>query len=388
MSRWVRDGATAGWVKRWRGVLRMGGERDVERSTGVCSLGGGASRSRYLGCMREGVPGRRVGIVDVAAHAGVSRQTVSNVLNGRRSNVSSGTYDRVLAAMEFLGYQPHRAAQNLRSRRSMQIGYHMFGEQLQSVNGFFVQFLQALIRQAASENYQVVVFTHQDDPLRTFQELIAQRNIDAFVLSESAVDDPRARLLADKGIPFACMGRLSGDLPQRWVDVDNVAAMRGLVDHLVGRGHRSFAYVGADGGEYWKTERFEGFAAGLRAHGLRVNGRDVMHGDDNSVRGFVRRLLSRTSSPDAIVCGSDAIAAVVIHVAHAMGRAVGTDVAVTGFDGGAIGMLTEPALTSVRIPIERIAHELMQRCRREIEHGPSGEPGLLVPTEIVPGASA
>ncbi|GIE99199.1 LacI family DNA-binding transcriptional regulator [Paractinoplanes rishiriensis] len=331
---------------------------------------------------------RRVGIVDVAAHAGVSRQTVSNVLNERRGNVSTDTYDRVLAAMAALGYQPNRAAQNLRSRRSMQIGYHMFGEQMQSVNGFFVHFVQALVRQAARDNYQVVVFTHQDDPLRTFRELIAQRNIDAFVLSESAVDDPRVRLLAENGIPFACMGRLASDLPQQWVDVDNTAGMRALVGHLLERGHRSFAYAGAPGGEYWKAERFTGFAEGLAAHGIRVPDRNVCHGPDRGVRAFTRRLLTRTAPPDVIVCGSDAVAAVVMHVAHAMGRAVGKDVAVTGFDGGAIGTFTEPALTSVRIPVERIARELVQRCRREIDHGPTGEPGLLVPTELLHGASA
>jgi DNA-binding LacI/PurR family transcriptional regulator len=71
-----------------------------------------------------------------------------------------------------------------------------------------------------------------------------------------------------------------------------------------------------------------------------------------------------------------------------MGRTVGADVAVTGFDGGAIGTLTEPALTSVGIPIEHIAHELVRRCRQEIDHGPTGAPGLIVPTEIVIGASA
>lgn len=331
---------------------------------------------------------RRVSIIDVAAHAGVSRQTVSNVLNNRRSNVSSGTYDRVLSAMASLGYQPNRAAQNLRSRRSMQIGYHMFGEQLHSVNGFFVHFLQALVRQAARDNYQVVVFTSQDDPLPAFKELIAQRNLDAFVLSESAIDDPRARLLADSGVPFACMGRLSPDLPQQWVDVDNVAGMRALVDHLVARGHRGFAYVGADGGQYWKTERFEGFLDGMTAHRLRVPDRNVFHGNDDGVREFVRRVLTRARTPSTIVCSSDAVAALVIHVAHSLGRVVGTDIAVTGFDGGAIGMVIEPTLTSVRIPVERIARELMDRCRREIGGGPTGEPGLLVPTEIIVGASA
>jgi DNA-binding LacI/PurR family transcriptional regulator len=344
----------------------------------------GGADSRIPEPVRE----RRVGIIDVAAHAGVSRQTVSNVLNGRRGNVSPDTYDRVLAAMEHLRYQPNRAAQTLRSRRSMQIGYHMFGEQLESVNGFFMHFLQALVRQAARDDYQIVVFTHQDDPLQTFKDLIAQRHLDAFVLSESAVDDPRVRLLAENGIPFASMGRLAADLPQQWVDVDNVAGMRALVDHLVAAGHRTFAYAGALGSEYWKTERFQGLTQGLTAHGLHIPDDNVHYGNDHDTRDFVRRLLTRENRPDAIVCSSDAVAAIVVNVAHSVGCVVGVDVAVTGFDGGAIGMLMEPTLTSVRIPVERIAHELVDRCRREIDHGPTGEPGLLVPTEIVVGGSA
>jgi len=344
------------------------------------SRSGGSARPRR----RE----RRVGIIDVAAQAGVSRQTVSNVLNGHRGNVSEATYERVLAAMEQLGYQPNRAAQALRSKRSMQIGYHMFGEQLDSINGFFTQFLQALIRQAADDDYQVVVFTHRDDPLQTFKELVARHNIDAFVLSESAVDDPRVRLLADSAIPFATMGRLAPDLPQQWVDVDNVAGMLPLVEHLVAKGHRNFAYIGAQGSEYWKTERFQGLVQGLEPHGIRLPDRNVHYGDSTEIRRFARQLLSRADPPDAIVCSSDAVAATVVNLAHSMGRIVGTDVAVTGFDGGAIGLLMEPTLTSVRIPVERIARELIHRCRREIEHGPTGEPGLVVPTEIILGGSA
>jgi DNA-binding LacI/PurR family transcriptional regulator len=333
--------------------------------------------------------GRRVGIVDVAALAGVSRQTVSNVINGRKEYYSRDTYDRVLAAMAQLGYHPDRAAQSLRSRRSMQIGYHMFGKQLESVNGFFLHFLQALVKQASRDDYQMLVFTHHDDdPLQVFKELIARRSVDAFVLSESTVDDARVHLLAESRIPFASMGRLAPDLPQQWVDVGNVAGMLPLVEHLVAAGHRSFAYVGDGGGNYWTTERFQGLVDGLTTHRLSVPGANVHYGDDASVRAFVRRLLRRKRPPSTVVCSSDAVAAVVVNVAHSLGLVVGRDVAVTGFDGGAIGMFTEPTLTSVRIPVEHIARELIHRCRREIESGPTGEPGLLVPADLVLGGSA
>jgi DNA-binding LacI/PurR family transcriptional regulator len=332
---------------------------------------------------------RRASIVDVATVAGVSRQTVSNVLNGRREYYSQDTHDRVLDAMASLGYQPNRAAQTLRSRRSMQIGYHMFGQQLESVNGFFLHFLQALVKQASQDDYQVLVFTHHDDdPMRVFKELIARRSVDAFILTDSAVDDPRVRLLAADGIPFASMGRLAPDLPQQWVDVDNVAGMLPLVDHLVEAGHSTFAYVGAPGGDYWTLERFDGLVKGLAAHGLSVPAANVHYGDDASNRAFVRRLLRRKRPPNAVVCSSDAVAAVVVNMAHALGLVVGRDLAVTGFDGGAIGMLTEPTLTSVRIPVEQIARELVHRCRREIDAGPTGDPGLVVPTHVLLGGSA
>lgn len=97
-----------------------------------------------------------------------------------------------MAAMEQLAYKPSRAAQSMRSRRTRQL-----------------------------EDHHIVVFTHHDpDPGPVFRDLIARRGVDGFILDESSVDDPRVRLLAAEGIPFACFGRTAADLPQQWVDVD------------------------------------------------------------------------------------------------------------------------------------------------------------------------
>lgn len=334
-------------------------------------------------------PRRRPSIDDVARLAGVSRQTVSNVLNGRSAYFSTATLTRVTSAIESLGYRPNRAAQTLRSRRSMQIGYHMSGEELDTVKGFTLSFLQALVKAAARKGYQILVFTHQEgDPLTVFKELVARRNVDALIVSESQVDDPRARLLASMGLPFASFGRLAADLPQQWVDVDNVAGMTCLVDHLARSRYQRFTYVGASGPEYWKRERRDGFLRGLAHHGIAVPEEDVCHGTDSQIREQVRRVLQRERRPDVIVAGSDSIAAIAINVCHALGIRVGRDIAVTGFDGGAIGLLTEPTLTSMRIPVERVASELIARCLNEIDNGPTGQPGVLVPTEIVHGGSA
>ncbi|WP_310741523.1 LacI family DNA-binding transcriptional regulator [Microbispora sp. H10670] len=332
---------------------------------------------------------RRPSIDDVAKLAGVSRQTVSNVLNGRKDYFSTQTQTRVVAAMEALSYKPNRAAQTLRSRRSMQIGYHMSGEELETVKGFTLSFLQALIKAAARRGYQILVFTHTDeDPLSVFTELTTRGNIDALIISESQVDDPRVRLLARGTLPFVSFGRLAPGLPQQWVDIDNAHGMAMLMDHLVAKAYGRFAYVGAEGDEYWKRERLHGFRRGLDRHGLKVSDDDVFEGSGDAIRDHVRRMLSRRQRPDAIVTSSDSIAAVVVNIGHSLGLRAGRDIAVTGFDGGAMGLITEPTITSVRIPLEKVAAELIDRCQAEIDAGPTGRPGVLVPTEIFQGGSA
>jgi DNA-binding LacI/PurR family transcriptional regulator len=330
----------------------------------------------------------RSDINDVARLARVSRQTVSNVLNNR-TGYTEETRHRVLRAIAALDYQPHRAARSLRSQRTMQLSYHMPGEQLAADNAFVLGFIQALVRAAADRCHHVLVFTDHDDELEVFRELVAIRGVDGFILSGSRIDDARARFLAEAGIPFAMFGRTAPDLPQTWVDIDGVAAASAMIDHLVARGHREFAYLGYDAKNYWDVERLEGFRKGLADHGIRVAERSIVKVRTiESVHGAVRRLLNRKRRPTAIVAGSDVLAAVALNEARSLGLRPGSDLAVTGFDGGFVRQMTEPTLTSVRVPVDVIAAELIDRCLRERDDGPTGDPGLLVPTEMVVGGSA
>jgi DNA-binding LacI/PurR family transcriptional regulator len=330
----------------------------------------------------------RSDINDVARLARVSRQTVSNVLNNR-TGYSEETRNRVLAAIEALDYQPHRAARSLRSQRTMQLGYHMPSEQLAAENAFVLGFIQALVRAAADNGHHVLVFTEQGDVLEVFRELVAIRGVDGFILSGSRGDDPRAHYLHQAGVPFAVFGRTAAGLPQTWVDIDSVAAASSAVDYLAANGHERFAYVGYGAKNSWDVERLEGFRKGLADHGIRVAERSIILGDTLAgVHADVLRLLGRKHRPTAIVTGSDVLAAVAVNAAKSLGLRVGQDVAVTGFDGGFVQQMTEPMLTSVRIPVDRIAAELIACCLREIDEGMVQSAGVLVPTEIAPGGSA
>jgi DNA-binding LacI/PurR family transcriptional regulator len=330
----------------------------------------------------------RSDINDVARLARVSRQTVSNVLNNR-TGYSEDTRKRVLRAIEALDYQPHRAARSLRSQRTMQLGYHMPGEQLAAENAFVLGFIQALVRGAADRGHHVLVFTEQGDELEVFRELVAIRGVDGFVLSGSRVDDPRARFLSQAGVPYAMFGRTAPHLPQSWVDIDSVAAIGSAVAYLAARGHQAFAFVGYEAENYWDVERLEGYRKGLADQGIRLSERSIVQETTlEAVHDEVLRLLGRKRRPTAIVTGSDVLAAVAVNAAKSVGLRVGQDLSVTGFDGGFVQQMTEPTLTSVRIPVDRIAAELISRCLREIDEGPTGAPGLVVPTEIAVGGSA
>jgi DNA-binding LacI/PurR family transcriptional regulator len=189
-------------------------------------------------------------------------------------------------------------------------------------------------------------------------------------------------------MPFASFGRTEAGLPQSWVDVDNIAGIESMVDYLVAKGHENIAYVGPRRARYWFSERLAGFQARLAHHGLSIPPDWTVRTEEGQVETDVLRLLHARHRPSAVVTATDVMAAEAIRAVRSAGLRVGADVAVTGFDGGLLQWLTDPALTTVRVPLERVATALIERCLREIEGGSSGEPGVYLPTEIVIGGSA
>jgi DNA-binding LacI/PurR family transcriptional regulator len=332
-------------------------------------------------------PAERVRIVDVAQHAGVSRQTVSNVIN-LRGGFTDETRERVESAIEELGFQPNRYAQSLRSRRTMLLGFDMSGEQLDVTNPFTISFLRAVVQGAAARQYRVVVFAHEGLGAKDFRTSVQSGAVDGFILSDSTPDDPRPRILRESRVPFVVFGRGASDQAYPWVDIDNRAAMIPVVEHLVAAGHRTFGYVSYPFDKYWNLERFDGARDALRAHGLDVADDAVITGEPPTVTKQLQALLNRTDRPTAIMTSSDAMALAVVNVATSNGIRVGVDLAVTGFDAGPLRTMVEPPLTSVSIPVEDIAATLVSHLLLQVGGVHGADEGHLVPTELVLGGSA
>jgi len=330
------------------------------------------------------VTGRRATIDDVARAAGVSRQTVSNVVRGR-GRLASTTRDRVVAAIEELGYKPHTGAASLRSGRTYRIAYPIPAAELDPGNVIMLEFLQFLVAAARERKHQVLVTGSYGSGLEAIEELVWTKSVDGFVLATMAEDDPRVAFLAERQVPFACFGRTNPAMPQHWVDIDNRAAIRDVTARVLTRGHTRVAYLGYIPQGGWDVEREAGYRDAMTAAGLPVA---VIRTETAPVEVSARvaALLRPPDRPTAVIAGSDVLAAACYATASRAELRIGADLAVTGFDGSAVARLLTPVLTTVAIPLAELADRLVDRIVSDAS-GISNDRGEVLETTLIWGES-
>ncbi|MQS11215.1 LacI family transcriptional regulator [Streptomyces kaniharaensis] len=328
-------------------------------------------------------------IEEVARAAGVSRQTVSNVLNAPH-RVRPDTLERVTAAIRELGYQPDQSARSLRSGARRTIGYLAPVDDPFDPNPLMAGFLEALVDAAGAQGQRVLLFRPAPgaaDPLAAIDELVAARQVDGLVLADVLRDDPRIGHVVRAGVPFTTFGRTGPGEPQHWVDIANGPAMATVVRHLAERGHRRIAYVGSacvgDSENLpWMADRRAGFLA--EAHRLGLTAVTTARPGVEAVR----ELLAGPDRPTAVATGSDLLALDVYEAVRAEGLTVGRDVAVTGFHDTPLCRHLHPALTSVRLPLRAIAGALVERLLDQVRGEAPRAAGLELPTDLVVRASS
>ncbi|HEY0217647.1 MAG TPA: LacI family DNA-binding transcriptional regulator [Cellulomonas sp.] len=310
----------------------------------------------------------------VAQRAGVSRQTVSNVLNSPHL-VRPGTTDRVRAAIEELGYRPSAAARQLRTGRSRVVGLRLEPVR-DGINGAVLdRFLHTLTESAQARGYRVMLFTAPDDEheIAQYSELLDTADLDAFVLTSTHRADARAAWLAEREVPFVTFGRpwdrpdpeartagaagatgTADDHP--WVDVDGAAGTRAAVAHLRGLGHERIAYLGWPDGSDVGEDRASGWAAAMVDAGHDAGLLRRLHArvPDGVAAGAqaIERVLA-DAAPTAVVCASDSLALGALTV----GRNRATPLAVVGFDDTPVAAAV--GLTSVAQPLTEAAHRAL-----------------------------
>lgn len=325
--------------------------------------------------------GPRVTIRDVAAAAGVSVATVSNVVNGH-AHVREGTSRKVLDAIERLGYRPSRAAKSLPAGRTFLLGYCLAGGP--TPNAALDSFLREIAITASGADLELLLFARQGDqsPTEPYVELLRRGGADGFVLADIGYDDPRARFLAERNIPFACFGRVEDPPGVSWVDIDGATGLRMAVEHLVDLGHERIALVGWPEGSLAGDDRIRGAVAALDAAGLEADRIVRSTNEFDRGRQLVADLLDRYD-PTAVACVSDDLALGVMAGLRDAGIEPGGQVAVTGFDDTPAAMLTAPGLSSLRQPMDRVGALLVERLVAQIRGTTPPEPTLVEPELVV-----
>jgi DNA-binding LacI/PurR family transcriptional regulator len=326
----------------------------------------------------------RTTIHDVARAAGVSAQTVSNVMRGQ-GRVGNTTRLRVSAAIDALSYSPHAGAASLRTRRSGRLAHPITVGERGPANTIMLEFIQSLTSAAGRHDQHLLLTAGGAAGMGDIEQLLRSGSVDGVVLAHVARHDERIRRLARLGASFACFGRTEPDMPQNWIDIDNREAVRQATSHLISAGHARLAFLGYPPRERWDIERLAGYKDAMTASGLRARA-VTPRPDAPHVRQAIRALLGASSPPTAIVTGSDVLAGAVYTEAGHRGIGIGSDLAVTGFDGSMVGRLLTPALTTLTIPITYITDWLVTRALAERD-GPSGAPGEVVVPDLILGAS-
>ncbi|TDE11791.1 LacI family DNA-binding transcriptional regulator [Jiangella asiatica] len=329
----------------------------------------------------------------VAAAAGVSRQTVSNVLNAPE-RVAPQTRQRVQEAIESLRYRPNRSARSLRTRTSRLLGYCVQPAPEGAINPVLDRFVHALTESAADHGFHVLLFTAPPGAagLDRYAELLAQRAVDGFVLSDTVVADPRPVWLTEQGVPFVAFGRSwSGPDHGRWVDVDGAAGIVEAVEHVHALGHRRVAFIGWPEGSGVGDDRLAGYLAACSRLGLTP----LVERDEGGVeqgRAIAGALLDDPEPPTALVCVSDLSAYGALRAVAERGLRPGADVAVVGFDDTPAARLPGVELTSVSQPIEEVGRDAVHMLLGalgvvEPPPGPADH-RLLRPTLVVRASTA
>jgi LacI family transcriptional regulator, galactose operon repressor len=329
---------------------------------------------------------QRVTIAEVAARAGVSTATVSRALSGR-GPVSPEVDRRVRQAASELGYQVNTIARALRNSRTDTVGMVVpnIG------NPFFTSLVQSVEHALERDGKVLFLCDAQSDPAveaKRLRSLVA-RNVDGIVVSPThGAHSAAAVLEAARALPLVQLDRFVDGTSTDWVGVDDIAAMRMVLDHLHAGGARTVGFVGSQETNSSSEQRLAGFLRRAGELGMTVDESAVLLGEFSVEWGetAVHRLVRAGGPPDALVCGDDLIALGVTRACRAHGLLVPDQVQVTGFDNIEFARLSEPALTTVDQPRDRIAAEAVRLLASASERAapePAAAHIALVPKLVV-----
>lgn len=323
-----------------------------------------------------------VKITEVARHAGVSPSTVSYVLSGKRS-ISPETRERVLESIRTLGYRPHAGARALASSRS-----NVLALMIPLRSGIHVpvvmQFAVSAVSTARQFDHDVLLLT-QEEGVEGLRRVTDSALVDALIVMDVELHDPRLPLLRTLGLPSVLIGFPTENDAEglTCIDLDFRAAGEVCVRHLADLGHRCVALVGSPPEVYARQTAYahrvaDGFRAEVDRHGL-TGEMHPCEATPEAARAMAARLLAEHPELTGVVVHNEPIVDPLVRAFREAGRRVPEDLSVVAICPDELAEHAEPALTSVAVPAEEVGRRAVELLMAKLEGGEVPAATLLPP---------
>lgn len=333
--------------------------------------------------------GRKATINDIARLAGVSKKTVSRVINDSPF-VQKDTRDRIKAIMEETGYTPDPQARGLAFRRSFLIGLVYDNPNSQYVVNMQLGLLDAL----RGSGFELVVHPcDRQSPtfLTDFRGFVERQRLFGVVLTPSASEDDRlARILDEVGCEYVRVAPVALDAPEHMLVSHDRIGGEQAARCLAELGHKEIALITGPAGSHSSQERRDGFVRTLSEFGIALPPERIYEGAytfDSGLEGGAA-LMALEPRPTAVFAQSDEMAAGVLHAAREAGLKTPEDLSIVGYDDCEIARVVWPQLTTIHAPTREIGrlagHKLLGRNDPCLEADPASLPSLVVRGSTAP----
>ncbi len=341
----------------------------------------------------NGRRGNRPTIRDVAARARVHPSTVSRVFSGH-AQISPRTRQRVLEAAQALNFRPNAIARSLSVQRTQTIALvvpHVFEGYFQ--DAFFPQLMAGLLAVTYSHGYRLLLggCESYSDEIVQILDILRTRQADGIVVASSRLDVDTVGELQRQAPPLVLIGHPPAHHPDvAWVDADNQAATREVVEYLIRLGHRRIAYVGGDPDNTVVKERLEGYREAMARAGLPVEAHWIDYGyfaEDGGYQAVARTRVKPERAPTAYYAGNDLMAVGLLRGLRERGLRVPQDVSVVGTNDSPEARHLTPELTSLRVPYREMGAAAAEMLIQAIQEGGRPRGHRLLSSKLVIRAS-
>lgn len=328
-------------------------------------------------------------IEEIAKQAGVSRSTVSRVINDD-PNVKEQTREKVMKVVTSNNYVPSRAARKLAGGRTGVIGLVIpIGVSRLFIEPFFPSLIQSVTNRCNRNNRSVMFWLGEPDyERRMIDQILSNDLLDGVILSSMRLQDPIVAALSRAAIPFVLVGRYASDPAPSFVDIDNQGGARSAVEHLIRIGRKKIATITGPQDMMVSQDRLEGYFEALKKGKMKIEKSLIVEGGFTEESGYAAMSGLIAELPDAIFAASDAMAMGAIRFLKERGKRVPEDVAIVGFDDAPFAASASPALTTIHQPAELMGAHAVDVLIELLENDHTQPITRILPSDLIIRESA